>query len=210
MFYQDKQTREAFLQWMKDHPLLSDILYYSIGYIAALAICAIITIMLEGCKRTVEDTTTTTNIEIQRDTTHSVLDTYDRVEVNDSWQYGTWYNFDSLLAHIRIIDFDTLGRPVRYVDADVQHGAAKGGSTTAKAKDSAKVSQTHADTISASAAISEHKEQSRVVKQPLPWWQRTSFRIAAAIIAAIIAIIIAYLTRHRWKNRILMWLLHIK
>ena len=210
MFYQDKQTREAFLRWMKDHPLLSDILYYSIGYIAALAICAIITIMFEGCKRTVEDTTTTTNIEIQRDTTHSVLDTYDRVEVNDSWQYGMWYNFDSLLAHIRIIDFDTLGRPVRYVDADVQHGAVKGGCTAAKDKDSTKVSQTHADTISASATINEHTEQSRVVKQPLPWWQRTSFRIAAAILAAIIAIIIAYLTRHRWKNRILTWLLHRK
>lgn len=208
MFYQGKETRNNFFKWLIKHPLYSNIICVSTGYIAAFALCTIVTILLGGCKRTVEDTTTSTNIEIQRDTTHSILDTYDSVEIKDKSIYETWYNFDSLIAHIRIIEFDTLGRPMRFVDADVQHGATKGGSTTVEDKDSTKVYQAHADTTASTIREKESKE-SRVVTTKIPWWQRTSFRIAA-VLAAIIAILIAYLTRHRWLNRILSWLLHTK
>ena len=210
MFYQDKQTREAFFEWMDEHKMFFSIFSRFIGYIIAFIICVGITLFFQGCRPAKETTNVSTEIHTQIDTIHTTLNVYDRVEVSDSWKFGSWFVQDSFLAHIRIIDFDTLGRPTRTVDADINRGTAKKQKTSTKKKSSISEKEVIVDSSSIAIVYDEDYEKNQEFVEKIPWWQRTSFRIASAILTAIIAVLIAYLTRHRWQNRILTWLLHRK
>lgn len=209
LFFKDKNELYRWLHNAEESPLVM-ILQHFLAFAVAIIICMLIEALFFSCRPAEETTNVRTEVQTQRDTTHSVLDTYDRIEVNDSWQYGSWFLQDSLLAHIRIIDFDTLGRPTRTIDADVHRGTATSAKQASISKDTASTKAIHTDSTTAAEGAKEAVIVNREISRPLPWWQRTSFRIAAAILAVIIAVIIAYLTRHRWQNRILTWLLHRK
>lgn len=209
LFFKDKNELYRWLRNAEGSPLVM-ILQHFLVFAVAIIICMMIDALFFSCRPAEETTNVRTEVQTQRDTTHTTLDVYDRVEVKDSWQYGSWFVQDSLLAHIRIIDFDTLGRPTRTIDADLHRGTATSAKQASVSKDTASTKALHTDSTTAAESAKETVTENREITRQLPWWQCTSFRIAAAVLAAIIAILIAYLTRHRWLNRILSWLLHKK
>ncbi len=181
---------------------------------ASLLICGMATICIAifgSCSHTVEDTTVlNTESHLQKDVTHNFFDAYDRKTADDHNALEYWQSFDSLLAHIRITDYDTLGRPTRIVDANIQRGTTKSAMSNVIDNTTTDEHHTTADSTTTATRSDEKAEQRHEITRTIPWWQSTSFRIAAAALSAIIAVIIAFITRKRWVNRMLSWLLHKK
>ena len=181
------------------------------AFIVAIILCLMITVVISGCKKQTDETVVVkSNTELQKDSSKNVLDTYDKVDIKNITDVQSWYCFDSMLAYIRIIDFDTLGRPVRTIDAELQRGTAI---TNKRTTDSASV--THEQKVlkdSTSTAITQNNnyEEKSTKKIKVPWWKQRCFYIAIITMSVIIAIWIAYRSRNKWWNYIVSWILHIK